>query len=211
MSWLPTYLKNHLNLPLEDIGFFGFFPNILYPVLLILSGYLADKLINKGFSRIIVRKVFQSIGNLGPGLCVLLLGILYLDNTSVLVLLTLGVGSMGVIGGGVEPLPLDISRKYSGALYGVTNTIAQIPGIIGVYLTGFILEQTDEKWDTVFILAAAVFGLAEIVFIIFAESKEIDFEARNRMVCRVCCGKNDIDDDESPLLPKKGKGESDFS
>lgn len=54
---------------------------------------------------------------------------------------------------------------------GITNTAGTIPGIIGVYVSGLILQWTN-SWILVFQVAAAlnIFGL--VFYLIFASTKQ---------------------------------------
>ncbi|MDG1474419.1 MAG: hypothetical protein P8Q37_05915 [Porticoccaceae bacterium] len=64
--------------------------------------------------------------------------------------------------GGFVVNHLDVAPKYAGTLMGITNTFAAIPGIIGVYAAGLILELTG-SWILVFQLA----GLVSVIGMIY--------------------------------------------
>jgi MFS family permease len=69
---------------------------------------------------------------------------------------------------------MDIAPKHAGTLMGITNTAGTLPGIIGVFVSGLILQWTG-SWILVFQLAAAinVFGL--VFYLLFARTeKEFD-------------------------------------
>ena len=57
-------------------------------------------------------------------------------------------------------------------MIGITNTAGTISGIIGVFISGVILEQTG-SWALVFQVAAGVtlFGMA--FYLLFASSEKI--------------------------------------
>jgi MFS transporter, ACS family, solute carrier family 17 (sodium-dependent inorganic phosphate cotransporter), other len=67
---------------------------------------------------------------------------------------------------------LDIAPHSAGTLMGITNTAATIPGIVGVYISGLILDVTG-SWALVFDVAAgvAIFGL--VFYVIFASGKRV--------------------------------------
>jgi cyanate permease len=48
-----------------------------------------------------------------------------------------------------------MSPRYASILLGMTNTVGAFPGVIGVPLTGYLLERTD-NWE-VSMFAPAVF------------------------------------------------------
>jgi hypothetical protein len=53
----------------------------------------------------------------------------------------------------------------------VTNTVATIPGIAGVYITGYILEQTNYDWRIIFLLAAGMFYSVFLIFCLVSNLK----------------------------------------
>jgi ACS family sodium-dependent inorganic phosphate cotransporter len=67
---------------------------------------------------------------------------------------------------------LDIGPKYAGALVGITNTAATIPGILAPFLTGLIVEWTD-NWNMVFYLAAGVMCVGTLVWNLFATGESL--------------------------------------
>jgi ACS family sodium-dependent inorganic phosphate cotransporter len=67
---------------------------------------------------------------------------------------------------------LDIAPRYADILFGFSNTAATIPGIIGVSLTGWLVEATG-SYNSAFIVTTGIclFGLA--VWLIFSSGKRI--------------------------------------
>jgi MFS family permease len=57
---------------------------------------------------------------------------------------------------------LDIYPNNSGQMMSITNTAAQIPGIIGNIVTGEILESTG-SWVSVFLVASAFAAFGTLV------------------------------------------------
>jgi ACS family sodium-dependent inorganic phosphate cotransporter len=56
---------------------------------------------------------------------------------------------------GFPPGILDVAPRYSAVVYGFSNTFATIPGIIGVALTGWLVDVTG-TYTAAFALTAAV-------------------------------------------------------
>ena len=65
---------------------------------------------------------------------------------------------------------MDIAPKHAGTLMGLTNTAGTIPGIIGVFVSGLILEMTG-SWIIVFQVAAAINVFALVFYLIFARTE----------------------------------------
>ena len=64
-------------------------------------------------------------------------------------IMTAGNTLGAAVTGGFAVNHMDVAPKYAGTLMGITNTAGTIPGIIGVTITGMILEQTG-SWALVF-------------------------------------------------------------
>lgn len=104
------------------------------------------------------------------------------------VFLTIGVGLLGIIssaGYGVNAI--DIAGKYAGVFYGISNTLATIPGIVVPYLVGVITKNgTKEEWRIVFIIGAIVYLIGALPYIFWASgeledwAKEIPDEIENK-------------------------------
>ena len=57
-------------------------------------------------------------------------------------------------------------------IMGLSNTAATIPGIIGVYIGGLILEATG-SWVLVFQTAAGVLAFGLLFYLVFASAKKL--------------------------------------
>ena len=67
---------------------------------------------------------------------------------------------------------LDIGPRYAGILLGFSNTAGTIPGIVGVTLTGMILDATG-SWQLVFLISAGIYILGLIVWWLFATGERV--------------------------------------
>jgi len=175
-SWLPTYLKS-LHYDLNSTGIISFLPYILMPFIGIPSGILADKLIaSNKISTVYVRKLFQLLGTLIPALFLILLSFIKPDPTTAVIFMVFALACAQFSIAGYNSNYLDLTTKYTGLLYSFSNTTATIPGIIGVSLTGFILDNSNHNWAIVFLLAAFIYIFSSILFVIFAKGESIDFD-----------------------------------
>ncbi len=66
----------------------------------------------------------------------------------------------------------DNAPRHAGTLMGIVNSIASIPGIIGVAATGLILDATG-SWTLVFWSLGGVATFGMITFAIFASSDRL--------------------------------------
>jgi MFS transporter, ACS family, solute carrier family 17 (sodium-dependent inorganic phosphate cotransporter), other len=135
------------------------------------AGWLADSLIRRGVGITRVRKGFQSLCFVGSGVCLVLLS----ATTSqwlALLYLTLGLGAVATSAAGFLVNHLDIGPRYAGVLMGITNTVGTIPGILAPVVTGFIVQYTG-SWELVFYLAAAISGIGELIWLVFATGERV--------------------------------------
>ena len=66
----------------------------------------------------------------------------------------------------------DLSRSYSGILFGLSNGLASIAGSVTIYATGVILNKSDNDWGMIFDLAAIIYILGALVYVKFASCEE---------------------------------------
>jgi len=176
-SWLPTYLKNKLKFDLSSAGIISFLPYILMSFVGIPSGIAVDKAVKSGCNLLRMRKIFQTLGTFLPAFFLILLSFLpNLSATSAIAIMISALVSAPFSAAGHTPNFIDISTKHAGALFSITNTFATIPGIVGVYFTGFILDSTNENWSIVFLLAASIYLVSMVLWLIFAKAEQIDFD-----------------------------------
>lgn len=77
---------------------------------------------------------------------------------------------------------MDLSPKYSGQLLGISNSLASLPGIVGNYVTGFILtasnvQSDSQKWDIVFFVGFCIYLFGANIFVWFAKGHVQKFDA----------------------------------
>lgn len=81
-------------------------------------------------------------------------------------------GVTGFHNNAVTVNPQDLAPSYSGSVFGLMNTVGAIPGFLGVYLAGHILELT-QSWPAVFSTAAGINTFGWIVFSLFGSAEPI--------------------------------------
>ena len=66
---------------------------------------------------------------------------------------------------------MDIAPKHAGSLMGISNTAGTIPGIVAVFVTGYILDSTG-SWDLVWQITAGVTLAGGLFYLIFASGEQ---------------------------------------
>jgi ACS family sodium-dependent inorganic phosphate cotransporter len=79
-----------------------------------------------------------------------------------MVTIATGGAAFGVAGFAANHL--DIAPRYAGILMGLSNTFAQLPGIVGVALTGFIVKLTH-SFAGAFYLIAVIYMVGMVCYL----------------------------------------------
>ena len=170
LSWLPTFVNKGLGVDYAQIGWFTMVPSIVAFIALNVAGNIADRFIRGGADVQRVRKTMQTIGFGGIALSLGVVG--YVHSAGVAIGIMAAGNAIGAfVTGGFAVNHMDIAPKHAGTLMGITNTAGTIPGIIGVYVSGVILEQT-QSWVLVFQVAAGVTLFGLLFFLIFARGEK---------------------------------------
>ena len=171
LAWLPTYFNKGLGVDFSEVGVFTMIPYLFAFLSLNLGGWIADKLIQRGVDTTRVRKIMQAIGF--SGLAIVLAVVGYVDSVPLAIAL-MSIGNIfgGTMAGGYGVNHLDIAPRGAGTIMGVSNTVATIPGIVGVYVSGMILEATG-SWVLVFQTAAGVLTFGLLFYLMFASAKKL--------------------------------------
>jgi ACS family sodium-dependent inorganic phosphate cotransporter len=171
LTWLPIYLVQARGFSLEQMGVYAMLPYLAMLVAANGAGWLADGLIRRGVGITRVRKGFQSLCFVGSGVCLVLLSTTTSQGLALLYL-TLGLGAVATSAAGFLVNHLDIGPRYAGVLMGITNTVGTIPGILAPVVTGLIVQYTG-RWELVFYLAAAISGIGELIWLLFATGERV--------------------------------------
>jgi ACS family sodium-dependent inorganic phosphate cotransporter len=86
--------------------------------------------------------------------------------------MTVGSALGAFVTGGFAVNHMDVAPRHAGTLMGITNTAGAIPGIIGVFVTGLILELTG-SWIIVFSLAGGVTLFGLVFYLMFSSGEKL--------------------------------------
>ncbi|CAI9100900.1 OLC1v1038090C1 [Oldenlandia corymbosa var. corymbosa] len=176
LSWLPTYFSEELNLNLTEAAWVSVFPPLASIFITSIAAQLADNLIAKGVDTTKVRKICQAIAFLSPATCMMLSSVdLGLPPWEVVTILTGGLALSSFALSGLYCTHQDISPEYASILLGITNTVGAVPGIVGVALTGYLLDSTHSWSISLFAPSIFFYLTGTIVWLAFASSKPQSF------------------------------------
>jgi len=166
----PTFLSQILHFDIKQNGFLSALPYLLQWILIILSGLLADFMIQKKFSVTVVRKFMATWGYGLPALCLIMLAYVGCNKVLAVCLLVGATGFSGFNYSSYNCNHLDIAPQYAGILMGISNCFATIPGFAGPAVVGLFAENdfvTLLGWQHVFIISGCVAAFGLVFYLIF--------------------------------------------
>ncbi|RNA04065.1 sialin-like [Brachionus plicatilis] len=167
LTQIPSFLKDVLHFDIKSNGFVSSIPYAASWVATTIACFLSDYATkNSKISRTMVRRIFSAIGHFIPAF--LIIGLSFIDCSNVVlgvIILTLGVSFDAVnTGAGYLVNINDIAGPYSGILFGVSNTIATLPGILSPYIAGLMTKNhSQEEWQMVFIICSVIYIVGGII------------------------------------------------
>ncbi|KAL4447530.1 hypothetical protein ABPG75_004749 [Micractinium tetrahymenae] len=176
-SWLPTFYNQVYGVDVASSSFLSVLPFVATVLATNAAGWIADGLINnKVMDKTSTRKLMQAIASLGPAAC---LAKLALDQgqgstasmADAVALVTAWVSLCGFSAAGYGSNHQDISKEYSGIIYGLCNGIGSICASASIYATGQVLHTTHD-WALVFEVAAGLYALGALAYLQFASCEE---------------------------------------
>lgn len=171
LAWLPSYFRDVQGLSIASSGLFAVGPWLSSFVGGNLAALAADRMIARGASVTRVRKIMQCGGLLG-GAGFLLLASQATTPAMALFTLCAAMGVSSMCWAGFACNHLDIAPKHADVLFGISNTAGTLPGVIGVALTGFLLDVTG-GYNATFIIAAAINVIGAVIWMIWGTGRPI--------------------------------------
>jgi MFS transporter, ACS family, solute carrier family 17 (sodium-dependent inorganic phosphate cotransporter), other len=171
LSWLPSYFREVQHLSFANAGLFSAGPWVAMFAVTNVGAALSDRMIARGISVTATRKWMQCTG--------LVVSALFLLATrgahspfAALALVCAATGALGLTWCGYAPGIIDVLPHHSALLGGFSNTVATIPGIIGVTAIGWLVDVTG-TYSAGFAVTAAVSALGAVAFALLFEARPL--------------------------------------
>ncbi|XP_070534945.1 vesicular glutamate transporter 1-like [Ptychodera flava] len=196
---LPTFFKQVLGFDLFKAGMLAALPYIMMAFTVAIGGQIVDYLrTNAYMSTTLARKLFNCTAFTLQA--AFMIGTAYTRSAAVAVAcLTIGVGFGGFAWSGFSVNPLDIAPQHASIIFGISNFIATIPGIVSPSITGTIVRhQTASEWEIVFYIAAGIYLFGAIVYGLLSSGELQPWAETSDYL--VCPG------DSAPATPVQDKG-----
>lgn len=164
----PTYLSHVQGFNIRQSGILSGAPFLVsFPVALLFC-YFADRIINyKWLSATNTRKLFTCLGQVVPGVMIIIMGYLECETGSIIAVWFVAVTMPTAMYAGTMPNVTEIAPSYAGHVVAVVQTIYMFASFISPLVTGYFTRDgnTVPAWQSIFNLSA---GLSITTYVIYA-------------------------------------------
>ena len=171
LAWLPSYFKATFGVTLASAGFLSAAPWATSFLMANVAGAWADRMIIAGHSTTFVRKLLQVTAFSGAALFLLLLQLAG-SVTSGLLIMCGATGCLALCFAGFAPNAFDIAPRYADVIWGISNTVATVPGVVGVAITGWLVDRTG-GYAAPFLVTAGIAVFGAVVFLVFGSGRRL--------------------------------------
>jgi ACS family sodium-dependent inorganic phosphate cotransporter len=126
-------------------------------------------MLRSGRSAAFVRKLMQTIALVGGAVFMLLLTRAATPAEAV-VIMCFATATSACAMSGFAPNCFDVAPKYADVIWGISNTFATLPGIVGIYITGWLVDRTG-AFAAPFVLTAGVSLFGAAFYLIFGSGR----------------------------------------
>ena len=162
--WLPPYFENERRLSHHDMSILGSAPFWGVAITSICGGWISDRLIARGYSANVVRKSFLGAGLLLSTL--MLPAMLIRDNAVSMALLTLACASYGLYSSNIWAVTQTLAGPTAaGKWTGAQNALGNIPGMVGLWFTGWVIQETG-RYFMAFVIACLFLVCGALSFVV---------------------------------------------
>jgi ACS family sodium-dependent inorganic phosphate cotransporter len=177
LSWTPTFYAEQYGLDVKESALLLVVPSIAGAIGGLSAGSAADAVIknlevqsDQAITQ--VRRTFQGLALFGPAVCMSLLSSIPEQPWVAQVLFAVSVSMQSFNSAGYGAANQEkAGPKWTGLLYSVTSLPSVMFGTVGVYLTGRILDATNQDWSSIFALNAVVYALGATAFVVLYDSR----------------------------------------
>jgi MFS transporter, ACS family, solute carrier family 17 (sodium-dependent inorganic phosphate cotransporter), other len=171
LTWLPSYFRDVHGLSIAHSGLFSAAPWLTMFAFNNVAGSVGDWMIKRGVNVTTTRKLMQCGALLISAALLLLLQQAHSPGVA-LALLCGAAAALACSSSGFMPAYLDVAPHHSAVVFGFGNSFAQLPGIVGVAATGWLVDVTG-TYSAAFVLTAIVSAVAALAFGLLVDSRPI--------------------------------------
>ncbi|UYV74522.1 Picot [Cordylochernes scorpioides] len=181
LTELPTYMGTILHYDIKQNGLLSSLPYLLQAIVGLVVGRGMDWALKREYISVTkVRKICNSIGFLGPAICLIAVcqaGCLAKLSTA---FFCLALAFNGFIYSGYQVVHIDMDPSLAGTLFGITNGVATLGGILSPIYVGFLTEnnQTLARWNIIFYTVAGIYVVSNTIFLYIGSAKRQQWESQ---------------------------------
>ncbi|XP_046577943.1 uncharacterized transporter slc-17.2-like [Haliotis rubra] len=167
---ISTAEKNYIINSIGDTGQNGLLSSVAFAsqtVSGMVTGQVADYLRSRKYlSTTATRRIFQTVSFIGTG--AFLIGAGFVDEEHryyAVAMITIALWFLGMSSAGYIVNSVDFAPRHAGILFGISNSVATIPGTIAPLLAGALTpNKTQEEWRNMFYVCGGFCLLGAVVF-----------------------------------------------
>lgn len=167
LTWFPSYLVVERGFTIIKVGIYSLIPPLCAVLSELLAGAITDKLISRGVSVTLARKIPLCVGLI---ISSTIIGAAYIDSeASIIVLLSFSYAGLIAASASIWAIPGDVAPHVGlvGSIGSIQNTFSNIAGIIAPMITGAIYGATGSFAIPLFISGVLIFlGAASYWFLV---------------------------------------------
>ena len=179
VTWLPAYLETERHFPKAKMAVWASLSFLTVAISSAAFGRISDRMIRRGGSVTRVRKGFAGFG---LTLCTLILPVVLVRNpATAIALLLVTCVCYGMFSPNLWAITQTLAGpRAAGRWTSVQNGVGNLAGVVGPWLTGFVVEQTGQFYLA--FLVAAVIALAGAAVFVFGigQIEQVQVYARKK-------------------------------
>ncbi|MDR5759063.1 MFS transporter [Caballeronia sp. LZ035] len=182
LSWFPTYLTEAHHMSLRDMSIATVIPWLLGSIGLAAGGFITDAILRVTGKPLLARRIVLSVCLGMAALCVGFAGRVQTTQGAV-ALMSVTIFFLYVTGSVYWAVIQDtVRRERVGSVSGFVHFLANLAGVIGPAVTGFIVEAAHGAYGAAFVLAGGIAVLGALCAFVFIREprKQASREAQTR-------------------------------
>jgi ACS family D-galactonate transporter-like MFS transporter len=162
ISWLPDYFVNVRHVTILEAGIRASLPFVVFGICQPLGGWMADRLIRRGWDPARTRKSIISFAFLSG---LLIIPAAYTTSKDIALLLIAGGCLVGLSAANqIVLLQGCTPPAHVGLAVGVYNFTGNVAGILQPLITGYVIKASGGSYTTAFIVAAVMLAASQFSY-----------------------------------------------
>ncbi|KAF2896177.1 hypothetical protein ILUMI_10000 [Ignelater luminosus] len=175
---LPTYMKNVLKFNIKENGVLNSIPYLCLWLSSLVTGVLADYLISKDKISILrIRQIYTFVGNVGPGICVVIASYLGCNRIASASMFIIGMLIMGPFYSGMKVNVLDITKNFAGIIMAIVNGLGALAYFPVPSVTSMVTKNnTLEEWRIVFWVLLLICTAVSSAYVLLTSGERAEWD-----------------------------------